>query len=131
MENNKIRKQYRDPRIHFVLNCASESCPIARPELPVGNDLEHLMQRATTDFINDPSNVTVDHDQKTVYLSTIFKWYEEDFVNDVRLDNQSIGNGLLNYVKKYAAGALLDDVAQASDYKIEYREYDWGLNSTH
>jgi hypothetical protein len=129
VENNKIRKQYKDPRIHFVLNCASESCPVARPGLPIGNDLDELLSLAASDFINEPNNVEIDHDDKVVHLSKIFKWYKDDFVNDVRLGGKPIENGLLTYVGKYAVGDLADDVAKARDYNITFRDYDWSLNS--
>ena len=95
VENKKIREQYKDPRIHFVLNCASESCPIARPGLPIGDDLEQLLTEATADFINDTMNVFVDHDAETIYLSKIFKWYEEDFTSAVRIGGNVSGNQLL------------------------------------
>jgi hypothetical protein len=129
VENNKIRKRYKDPRIHFVLNCASESCPVARPGLPIGDDLEELLSLAASDFINEPNNVEIDHDDKIVHLSKIFKWYKDDFVNDVRLGGKPIKNGLLTYVGKYAVGDLADDVAKAGDYNITFRDYDWSLNS--
>ena len=130
VETDKIRKQYKDPRIHFVLNCASESCPVARPGLPIGDDLEQLLSTAASDFINDPDNVAVNHDDEVVYLSKIFKWYKEDFVNDVLLGGKPVENGLLSYVTKYAVGDLADDVSKASAYKIRFRDYDWDLNST-
>ena len=130
VENNKIRKQYQDPRIHFFLNCASESCPVARPNLPVGEDLDPLLAQATIDFINDPDNVAVDHEKQLIYLSSIFKWYEDDFVNHVRLDGKLTGNGLIAYVSRYASDDLADSLTKASDYEVQFREYDWGLNST-
>ncbi len=130
VENRKIRNKYQDPRIHFFLNCASESCPVARPDLPVGDDLEQLLAEATNDFINDPENVALDHDAKVIYLSTIFKWYEKDFVNYVRLHGKLVGNGLIAYVSRYATDELAQELAQASDYEIEFRDYDWGLNAT-
>lgn len=130
VENNKIRKQYQDPRIHFVLNCASESCPVARPGLPVGDALELLLAEAADEFVNDPENVQVDHGQKIVYLSRIFKWYEDDFVSDVRLQGKLTGNGLVAYIARYASDDLAQGLTQASDYKIQFRDYDWGLNST-
>ena len=130
VENNKIRKQYQDPRIHFILNCASESCPIARPGLPIGNDLEQLLVQATSEFINNTNNVQVDHDQKIVFVSSIFKWYENDFVNYVRLDGELVGNGLLAYIARYASDTLADDITQAGDYEIRFRDYDWSVNST-
>jgi len=130
VENNKIRKQFQDPRIHFVLNCASESCPIARPGLPIGDDLEQLLELAANEFINDPENVEVDHDDHIVHLSRIFKWYKSDFVNDVRLGSKPVERGLLSYVARYATGELSDDVAKAGAYDIVFRDYDWGLNSS-
>ena len=131
VEDDEIRSKYEDPRIHFVLNCASESCPIARPELPVGDDLEELLLRATDEFVNDSANVKVDHETRTVYLSTIFKWYENDFVHSVRLQGKPVASGLISYVAQYAAGDLAVDLAQARGYEIRFRDYDWDLNSTH
>ena len=129
VENDKIRKVYMDPRVHFILNCASESCPVARPGLPVGEDLDKLLALAAVDFINDPDNVSVDHQNKLVYLSKIFKWYEKDFVNDVRLDGELAGNGIIAYISKYTAPELSTDLAKAQRYKIVFRTYDWSLNS--
>lgn len=130
VENKEIRKKYQDPRIHFFLNCASESCPVARPNLPIGEDLDRLLTQAATDFINDPENVVVDHDNKIVQLSTIFKWYKDDFINHVRLDGELVGNGLIAYVSRYASDEMAEGLTQASDYDVQFHEYDWGVNST-
>ena len=130
VESKEIRKKYQDPRIHFFLNCASESCPVARPDLPIGEDLDQLLAQAAIDFINDPENVTADHDNKVVRLSMIFKWYEDDFVNHVRLDGELVGNGLIAYVSRYASNELAAGLTQAGDYEVRFREYDWGLNAT-
>jgi hypothetical protein len=97
--------------------------------LPTGDDLENLLASATTDFINDPTKVFVDHDRRKVVLSTIFKWYEDDFLNDLRARGQPSDNGLLTYVAEYALDELADDLAIAGEYQIEYRDYDWSLNS--
>lgn len=128
VENQKIRERYRYARIHFVLNCASESCPVARPELPTGDALEELLARAAREFINDPDNVAVDYSLQTVYLSTIFKWYKKDFINDLRASGRPAERGLIDYVAGFASGALSSDLNRAGDYRIEFREYDWRLN---
>lgn len=131
VETEKIRKQYKDARIHFVLNCASESCPVIRPELPTGDDLEQLLSQATRDFVNEPSNVSVDHENNVVYLSKIFDWYKSDFIHDLRMSGKPVANGLINYVAQWASDDLADDLAQAGEYKIRFRDYDWNLNSQH
>ena len=130
VENNKIRARYRDARIHFVLNCASESCPVARPELPTGDELEELMTRAAEEFIDDPDNVSVDHARQTVFLSSIFKWYKKDFINDLRAKGRPAERGLIDYVAGLATGPLQADLNRADGYDIEFRDYDWSLNES-
>jgi hypothetical protein len=129
VENNKIRSQYQDARIHFVLNCASESCPIARPDLPTGDDLDQLLTTAAAEFINDARNVSVNHDSRIVFLSSIFKWYEKDFLQDLRAAGKPTDKGLSAYIAQYAAGSLAQDLARSTDYDVEFRDYDWSLNS--
>lgn len=128
VENKKIRSRYRDARIHFVLNCASESCPVARPELPTGEELEQMMELAAGEFVNDPDNVSVDHDTRTVFLSSIFKWYKKDFVNDLRAKGRPADRGLIDYVATIATGTLKEDLDGADGYAVEFRDYDWRLN---
>jgi len=128
VENDKIRARYRDARIHFVLNCASESCPVARPELPTGDALEEMMTRAAAEFVNDPDNVSVDHERQTVFLSSIFKWYKKDFINDLRAKGRPGERGLIDYVAGLATGSLRADLDRADGYEVEFRDYDWSLN---
>jgi len=128
VENEKIRKRFNDPRIHFVLNCASESCPIARPELPVGDALEELLATAASEFINDSRNVAVDHDRRVVVLNTIFKWYRKDFSNHMLAIGRPAQTGLLGYLETVADEPLLGELERAANYSIEFRDYDWSLN---
>jgi hypothetical protein len=130
VENEKIRKRFQDPRIHFVLNCASESCPPARPELPTGEDLEVLMALAAAEFVNDPDNVSVDHDSRVVFLNSIFKWYKKDFVNDLLVKGLAAERELVDYVETVADEPLRSELRQAVDYSVEFRDYDWQLNET-
>ena len=130
VERIQILENYRDPRVHFVLNCASNSCPIARPVLPTGEDLEALLEQATIKFINDRSNVMIDHGARTLYLSTIFKWYERDFVQDLRRTGQPSTPGLLAYLRQYATGQQASDLEKAQQYEVKFRDYNWDINST-
>ena len=129
VENGKIRATYQDPRIHFVLNCASASCPVLRPELPTGDELELLLQDSTIDFVSDPNNVRVDHEHKKIVISTIFKWFRSDFVNDLRRRGLPADNGVLDYIAGVAPESLQADLNAATDYDIEYADYDWAINT--
>lgn len=128
VENDIVRGRYRDARIHFVLNCGSESCPVLRPELPAGEDLEPFLQQAAVDFVNDPRNVSIDHDKKEIVLSAIFKWFRADFMNDLRRRGLPSDRGLVDYVASVAPASLKDELTGADDYDIVFVEYDWAIN---
>ena len=130
VEHQKILATYKDPRVHFVLNCASESCPILRPVLPVGDELESLLELSAADFVNDPANVRIDHDHKQVVLSTIFKWYRNDFVNDLRRRGLPADHGVISYIVTIASSRLSDEIGAAVDYELVFRDYDWTLNDS-
>ena len=129
VENGIIRKRHRDARIHFVLNCASDSCPVLRPELPVGDDLEVTLERAATDFVTDPANVSIDHTARTVTLSRIFKWFRKDFINDLHRRGLPADNGLVDYVASVAPESLRSELASVNDYEVKFFEYDWSMNT--
>ena len=130
VENSVIRKRYRDARIHFVLNCASDSCPPMRPNLPIGEALDDLLATAATDFVNDPANVAVDHDNKQVLLSTIFKWFRKDFLNDLAKRGLPSERGLIDYVSSEASQSLRAELDNTRGYDIVFMDYDWSLNGS-
>ena len=130
VENDVIRKQYKDARIHFVLNCASESCPVMRPELPTGDALQELLATATTDFVSDPENVSIDHANRKVVLSTIFKWYRKDFLQDLAKRGRPAKRGLIDYVASVAPEPLRSELNEIEDYEVTFQDYDWALNSS-
>lgn len=129
IENDKIRDTFRDPRIHFVLNCASESCPVLRPDLPVGTELEALLAEAEREFILDPANVSVDHDAQVIRLSPIFKMYRKDFMQALRATGQSGDASVVGYLLAVAPDALRDELISARDYEVKFEEFAWQLNA--
>ena len=130
VENSIIRKRFQDARIHFVLNCASDSCPPMRPTLPTGDALDALLTAAAADFVNDPGNVSVDHGNKQVVLSTIFKWFRKDFLNDLAKRGLPSERGLVDYVSSEASETLRAELDAASGYEVVFRDYDWSLNGS-
>ena len=128
IENEQIRRPFQDARIHFALNCASGSCPTLRPELPKGPELETYLAAAATRFVGDPSNVRVDPEARKVYLSAIFDWYADDFLNDLRRRGKPAPN-LIAYVRDVAPPALQAQLAGAQEYEVVFLDYDWSVNS--
>ncbi|MDJ0911715.1 MAG: DUF547 domain-containing protein [Woeseiaceae bacterium] len=128
VENEIIRKQYRDPRIHFVLNCGSESCPTLRPELPTGEDLQRFLDRSTADFLSDPKHVEFDHDARRLRLSAIFRMYKSDFVDDLRAQGLPSDRGPIGWVEANAPEKVRDEFVRARDYSVDYKDFDWAIN---
>jgi hypothetical protein len=116
IEHEILREEFKDPRIHFAINCASKSCPPLLPEAYRAATLEAQLDGATRDFINNRANTIIDSKRLTV--SRIFKWYKDDFNNDIP-----------GYVKQYAAPELkqkLKNLGNAPD--VSFMDYDWSLN---
>ena len=111
IENEQIRKEYEDPRVHFVLNCAAVSCPPVTNFAYFPTLLEGQLDAQTTIAIND-SNFIYEKNGKN-YISNIFKWYKGDFTK----------NGtVLDFINEYRTQKL-----NAENRTIHY-PYDWVLN---
>lgn len=117
--------RYKDPRIHFAVNCASISCPALRPEAFVAERLEAQLEDSTKLFLSDKTRNRLDVDGFKV--SSIFKWYREDFERGWRGTNN-----LAQFFTRYSQSFGLDNktsVALSSgNISIEFLDYDWALN---
>ncbi len=107
IEHKIIRQRWKEPRIHFAVNCAARSCPPLLNEAFQAVNLESQLERQTRRFILSSYN---DISPERLRLSRIFEWYGEDF------------GDVLVYVARYTRVPVRDDA------KIEFMEYDWRLN---
>ncbi len=117
IEHGILRRQYPDPRLHFVLNCASKSCP---PLLSVpyrGEALEAMLEERTRACLNDPAGARVDGGR--LRLIRIFDWYAEDFGGR---------DGQWGFVRRFAGSALGAALDALADRRPVYGDYDWSLN---
>lgn len=110
LENEIIRPQFGEPRIHVALVCGARSCPPILDRAYTTSDLETLLEANMRRFLRDPSRNKIEEDR--VWLSPIFDWYKIDFGGD---------DGLPEYVGRY----IDRDLAGA---KIEFLDYSWDLN---
>jgi hypothetical protein len=116
IEHDILRPTFKDPRIHFAVNCASKGCPPLRSEPYRADVLDQQLNDMTEAFINDASYNRLEG--STLYASSIFKWYSEDFNDDV-----------VGFFTKYAKGDLKDRLKEhEKKIEIEYLDYDWSLN---
>jgi hypothetical protein len=130
LEHGIIRRKFLDPRIHFYLNCGANSCPPLKAKSIAENATEAELEEAARSFINDPSNVRVDAANRTLHLSKIFDWYEDDFINYLKVKRGLDRAHISQYIALYLAGEASEALSRipASRIKIKHLDYDKGLN---
>jgi hypothetical protein len=117
IEDGIIRPIWRDPRTHYVLNCAALGCPDLGKTAYTAAHLEASMEQAARDYVNAPRGVRFDGHGRLI-ISKIYLWYEEDFGGSTE--------AVLRHLQRYANPALaarLQTRARIDDYA-----YDWSLN---
>ncbi len=117
LENDIVRPRFGDPRVHFALNCASRGCPRLPREPFDPARLNEQLDREARRFMAEERNLQIDHEARTVTLSSVFDWHRSDFPAD-----------LLQYAALYLPEDRGEALAAAADYEVEYRPYDWRLN---
>jgi hypothetical protein len=116
IEHGILRPRFKDPRVHFAINCASKSCPPLISEPYRGEVLNAQLDRVTREFLNMPGNYRLEGD--TLWVSSIFKWFSGDFNDDP-----------VGFYRTYAEGELKKQLDRRRErLKVKHLDYDWSLN---
>jgi hypothetical protein len=120
--------KYNDPRIHFAVNCASIGCPALREEAYTATDLESQLQQQTVRFLSDMTRNMAE--ENTLSVSSIFKWYGDDFNKGFRG-----ANTLQQFFLQYSDALKLIPAQQKAlkndAMKVKFLDYNWDLNVRH
>ena len=120
LEDDIVRKEFGDPRIHAALNCASRGCPRLPREPFLPSQLDEQLEAAMTEFLNDERNCSYEKATGTIYLSKIFDWFRSDF-EDFE-GSQGRAPSLLSFVNRYRSDPF------PGGAKIQFSKYDKRLN---
>ncbi len=110
IEHNILRKM-DEPRIHFAIVCASESCPKLQNTAFKADNLEEQLIKATKEFLADETKNDIS--ENDLKLSKIFKWFKKDFEQD---------GSLIDFLNRYS------DVTISDKAKKSFKDYSWELN---
>ncbi|KAF0232892.1 MAG: hypothetical protein FD177_2148 [Desulfovibrionaceae bacterium] len=120
LEHEILRKQFKDPRLHAAINCASKGCPPLLAEPYEAARLDEQLDRASRAFVHTPDRARLTGD--TLFVSAIFDWFEADFGG---------ADGVIAFVTRHADPALRDSLAaHGGKIKLKYLPYDWSLNGS-
>jgi len=118
-----------DPRVHFTVVCASTSCPDLRGEAYTGGRVDEQFEEQTQAFLSDPTKgLRYDAEANDLYLSSIFKWYAQDFTGGSRVVAFFARGGILEWVVEHLADEELAATLEEREPSVKYMEYDWTLN---
>lgn len=115
IEHGTIRKQFNEPLIHMVLVCAAISCPPLLAEAYTGERLKEQMEYSAMIFLRDPSKNRYDEATGTLYLSELFQWYGDDFIDRY------------GSAARFVLGIL--GIEEPDQLQVKYLPYNWDLNS--
>jgi hypothetical protein len=119
IEHEILRRQFKDPRIHFAIICASSSCPPLPRFAYTGKDVQTKLEEETRKYINSERGTRIDFAENTLYLSKLFDWFSGDF--------ESKSGSVMNFLKPYLEEKT--SVFLERGPKIDYIHYDWSLNA--
>jgi len=118
IEHRIIRPIYRDNRLHYALNCASLGCPNLQPTAYTAANMEQLLVKGATDYINHPRGAKM-VDGK-LQVSSIYNWFQGDFGDSEQ--------GVIRHLLQYLFEGNLANTVRSYDKGLRY-DYDWTVNA--
>lgn len=116
IENQIMRPTFKDPRVHYSVNCASFGCPNLPNRAFTGATLEVMLEEGAKAYVNNPRGISIEAGKAKA--SSIYSWFQADFGGSDK--------AVLDHMRKYASPELkakLDSVTTIASY-----DYDWSLN---
>ena len=115
LEKEYLLKQYPDARVHLVLVCGAKGCPKLFEKAYRPETLDQQIDDQVKNILNDPDFLIVSDDKTNIALSEIFKWYQQDFIQQ--------NTDVLDYINQYRTEKL------SKESVVSYYEYDWSINT--
>ena len=125
IEHGMIRKEFKEPRIHFAVNCASFSCPILLNEAYTAERLDEQLTKQTQLFLADAKKNDLSNPEEIV-ISNIFKWYSTDFTDAGFFSRLFGGKKRTRNLTKYISAYTKTPLTKKT--KVKFMDYDWSLN---
>lgn len=119
IEHGTMRPTFRDPRVHYAVNCASIGCPNLPMRAWRAASLEADLDAAAAAFVNHPRGAAF-LPSGGLRVSSIYKWFREDFGGD--------DAGVIAHLRRHAAPALAARLQNVT--RVAEDAYDWALNDT-
>lgn len=121
IEHKMIRPVFKEPKVHFALVCASKGCPPLSPTAFLPEKLAAQLEEGASIFLTDLEKNRFDSVKSTLFISSIFKWYGDDF-------KEKYGSAQTFIAPRITRNSEDQKKASAATTQINYLDYDWTLN---
>ncbi len=116
IENRILRPIWRDPKLHYVLNCASVGCPNVPAAALTLENTSASLQAAGDEYVSGPRGVRLAGDR--ILASSIYNWFRGDFGGTDRM---------VGHLCEHTEPAITDALTRHG--RIDGYFYDWELNA--
>ena len=117
IEHRILRSIWRDPRVHYAVNCAAIGCPDLLPVAFTAANSGDLLNRGAVAYVNHPRGAAVEDGRLTV--SSLYDWFREDFGGS--------DEAVIKHLRRYAQPGLRKALEGVT--RIARHRYDWRLNA--
>jgi inosine-uridine nucleoside N-ribohydrolase len=129
IEHTILRPTFREPRVHFAINCASVGCPPLLGEPYRGVTIDAQLDGAARGYLARPQGLRIEG--RTLRVSRILEWYGEDFVPafapDAAGKPDRVAAAVRAVVARFGPPAAAELARKASTL-VRFLNYDWSLN---
>ena len=119
IEHDILRKQFKEPRIHFAVICASRSCPPLPRFAYTEENVQTALEEETRKYINSNRGIRIDTAGNRLHISRIFEWFPDDFTAQ--------SSSVIGFLERHLEREGLDYLK--GEPEIMYLPYDWALNA--
>jgi len=119
VEHVILRPLYKDPRLHFAVNCASLGCPPLHAKPFEGQTLDATLDKLTRQNMADPAHTRLEGNN--LYVSKVFDWFGEDWGKT---------EDKVAFVQNYSSREQAAEIDKlGARLNLKYSEWDWTLNA--
>jgi hypothetical protein len=119
IEHEILRKKLKDPRIHFAIICASSSCPKLPKIAYTEENVQARLEEETRKYLESERGIRIDRAENTLYLSKIFDWFGNDFVEK--------SGSVMNFIRPYFKKEIISFLERKP--RIDFLHYNWAVNA--
>jgi len=124
IEHDILRPIFKDPRIHFAVNCASFSCPPLSDSAYTGGKVDEQLEAAARRALQSPDYVRIENGR--LLVTKVLEWYGSDFVTP---GYRGATGSLAEFINRYATKEVRQFIAaRGGKTPVEFMTYNWSLN---